>query len=67
MDRLSEELQCTVREMLNELVSDKATGQYVIWLHFTCELEQKDCNKESLAEFFQLQGEFFCYNSLLIF
>jgi len=59
VDRLPKELQCTVREMLKELESDKATGRYVVWLRFTRVLEWKDCNKESLVEFFELQGEFF--------
>ena len=67
MDRLSEESQCTVREMLKELESDKATGRYVVWLRFTREFKWKDCNKESLAEFFEVQGEFFCYDTFLIF
>jgi len=68
VDRLPEELQCTVREMLKELESDKAAGRYVIWLRFTCVLEWKDCNKErSLVQYFQLQGEFFCCNTFLIF
>jgi len=63
VDRLSEELQCTVREMLKELESDKATGRYVVWLRFTRAFEWTNCYmvEESLAEFFQ--GEF-CYNLL---
>jgi len=56
---LPEELQCTVREMLKDLESDKATGRYVVWLRFTRVLQLKDCKKEGLLQFFQLQGQFF--------
>jgi len=64
---MPEELQCTVREMLKELERDKAAGRYVVWLRFTHVFTWKDRNevKDSLAELFQ--GEFFCFNSLLIF
>jgi len=67
VNTLTEELQCTLREMLKELESDKATGRYVVWLRFTRVLERKYSSKvkESLAEFFP--GEFLCYNLLLMF
>jgi len=56
-----------VREMLKELESDKAAGRYIVWLRFN-RVPHKHENRrtESLLQFFQLQGEFFCYNSLLI-
>jgi len=68
VDRLPQELQCKVREMIKEIESDKATGRHVVWLRFTYVLMLIDSSnklKESLTEFFQ--GEFLCYNSLLIF
>jgi len=67
VDRLPEQLKCTVHEMLKELESDKAAGRYIVWLRFTHVFTWKNRNKvkDSLTEFFQ--GEFICYHSLLIF